>query len=129
MFGGCRCGAVRFVVHGQPKSVVNCHCNLCRSLNGSAYSTYVAVAEDELELTKGEPRTFAISEDVSKQFCDSCGSPLYNTNSVYRGLAILHLGALDNPRAWTPQANIYCESQLDWVEKLDQQKSLVQGFG
>jgi hypothetical protein len=41
--GQCNCGAVRYTTNGEVQIIVNCHCNMCRSINGAAFSTYVVV--------------------------------------------------------------------------------------
>ena len=69
MNGSCICGAITYEVEGAPKSVVNCHCNMCRKMNGSAFSTYAAVLSDEFTLTSGEPKARKVSDNATKHFC------------------------------------------------------------
>ena len=52
--GSCHCGSVHFELKNKPKLVVNCHCDECKKRNGSVFSTYVAVSENDLLLTKGK---------------------------------------------------------------------------
>jgi len=58
-----------------------------------------------------------------------CGTPIYNENPRYRGLTILHLGSLDESDKLVPQVNIFCESQLGWLEEIARLTSLDQGIG
>ena len=45
--GACNCTLVKLQVDlDKIKAIVNCHCNFCRGMNGSAFSTYAAVLED-----------------------------------------------------------------------------------
>ena len=53
MEGRCLCEHIHFSVSDDAVTVVNCHCNLCRKMNGSAFSTYVVVNESEFELVSG----------------------------------------------------------------------------
>ena len=126
--GSCNCGAVRYQVTGNARSVVNCHCKLCRKMNGSAFSTYVAVADDDFEFLSGNLKTHRCSEHARKSFCGECGTPIFNSNPKYAGLKILHLGSLDSPLNKEPQVNIYCDSRLDWLGRLQQIDSLGQGL-
>ncbi len=62
--GSCNCGNVQFKVDGDVKRIVNCHCNLCRKMNGSAFSTYVVVLESDFKLTSGSLSFFDVSENA-----------------------------------------------------------------
>jgi hypothetical protein len=116
--GGCLCGAVRFEVSGEVKSVVNCHCTLCRKMNGAAFSTYAAVLDDHFELLQGEVNQHQVTDQATKTFCPRCGTPIFNMNPKYAGLKILHFGVLDSPEDLLPAVNVYCSSKLDWVDQL-----------
>ena len=126
--GGCNCGAIKFEVVGDVKSVVNCHCNLCRKMNGSAFSTYVAVTDDDFKLVSGDLLAHNVSEHAEKSFCGKCGTPIFNSNPKYAGLKILHFGSLDDSSNLEPKVNIYCESRLDWLDKLADITSMEQGL-
>jgi hypothetical protein len=119
--GQCQCGEVSFTVTGELKRLVNCHCNRCREMNGSAFSSYVVIATDNLCITSGQEKLqkFAVSDHINKHFCGNCGTPVYNDNPVtYPGLSMLYLGTLKNTAALMPSINIFCESKLPWVDTL-----------
>ena len=126
--GSCSCGAVKFQVNGDVKSIVNCHCKMCRKMNGPAFSTYVAVSDADFEILSGELNNYKVSENARKYFCGECGTPVFNSSSKYAGLKILHLGSLDTDSDFEPQVNIYCESRLNWFARLPELTSLDQGF-
>jgi hypothetical protein len=126
--GSCNCGAIRYRVSGEIRSIVNCHCNMCRKINGSAFSTYVAVADDDFEIVNGSARSHKVSELAEKHFCGTCGTPLFNSSARYAGLTILHLGSIDDSLDMEPRVNIYCESRLDWLHKLPEIPDLDRGF-
>lgn len=128
MTGRCSCGDLAYKVSGKARSVVNCHCRVCRKMNGSAFSTYVAVGADDFQFVDGVPASYQVSENIGKSYCGSCGTPIFNSNIKYEGLFILHLGSLDVPEIHTPQANIYCDSELDWIPSISDQKQYQQGF-
>ncbi len=125
--GSCNCGAVQYQVTGDIKNIVNCHCNICRKMNGSAFSTYVAVSGDDFKLLNGKLKRHKVSSHAEKNFCGQCGTPIFNSNPKYAGLKILHFGSLDNSINLEPKINIYCESRLDWLDKLPEITSLEQG--
>jgi hypothetical protein len=126
--GSCNCGAINYDVDGDVRSVVNCHCNLCRKMNGSAFSTYVAVSDDHFKLLNGDLVVHKVSEHAEKSFCGKCGTPIFNSNPKYAGLKILHFGSLDDSLNLEPKVNIYCESRLDWLGKLADITSMEQGL-
>ncbi|MBC3767078.1 GFA family protein [Neptunicella marina] len=115
MQGKCFCGNATYKLEGRILNSVNCHCELCRKLNGSAFSTYLIVKHADLTLVTGNIKTAALSERAVKHFCADCGSPLYNLNQKYPGLAMLYLGSVENMDT-QPTANIYCESKLSWTD-------------
>ena len=127
MEGSCNCKKVTFTASDEVKAIVNCHCNLCRKMNGGAYSTYVVVKEDGFQLDTGTVKSVQASENASKSFCEDCGSPIYNENPKLAGLKILYLGAIDSEVEYKPALNIYCESQLSWVNDIETLPSMPQG--
>lgn len=119
--GRCRCGAVAYVVDGAAKSVVNCHCNLCRTMNGTAFSSYAIVNRGELSLTRGREslREFAVTGTAIKHFCAECGCPLFNTNvGKYGDHAMLYLGTLTDGGGLPEPVNIFHEDRLEWTDNL-----------
>lgn len=127
--GSCICNAVQFKLSGEPKAVVNCHCNFCRKHSGAAFSTYAVIPEETLEITNGSEFISAceLKEKANKHFCKLCGSPLFNKIARYPGLCMIYLGSLSESRTLAPTANIYCESQLPWVPAIAQITNFEQG--
>jgi len=115
MQGSCNCGDVCFTAGNTITAVVNCHCKLCRKMNGSAFSTYVVVPEEGFNLTQGELKSVKVSV-------------IYNQNPKLAGLKILYLGSIDKKIPIKPEVNIYCESQENWVLQLASLKSYEQGI-
>lgn len=127
--GSCKCSLVKFQVDlDKIKAIVNCHCNQCRGMNGSAFSTYAAVSDDGLTMSCGNDhlKSYQVSTDAQKCFCANCGTPVYNLNPKYRGMKILYLGTIPDLKAFAPKANIYCESKLDWVDRINSIESFLQ---
>lgn len=126
--GSCNCNAVNYQVTGDVKRVVNCHCGLCRKMNGSAFSTYVAVLTSEFHLLRGELAKHRVSDNATKYFCKTCGTPVYNQNPYFKGLTILHYGSLDNGQGLTPDLNIFCDSEVAWLAEVKSGVNLPQGI-
>ncbi|MBE7204469.1 MAG: GFA family protein [Parafilimonas terrae] len=117
--GGCLCGALRFLVAGDPVAVSICHCENCRKNSGSAFSVNAIFAGRVLELA-GTP---AVYEDVGETgnvvrrlFCGRCGTPI-ESQSVYSvpGYTVIKAGAFDDPARFVPDSEVYCGQALPWV--------------
>jgi hypothetical protein len=124
MEGSCACKTITFRA-GEPLQFVNCHCNLCRKINGSAFSSYVVAKADAVDFSGSEELQCYTATDCStKHFCSKCGTPIYNSNPItYPGLVMLYLGTLANAQELKPGINIFCSSKLDWVDGLASQPS------
>ncbi len=96
-------------------------------MNGSAFSTYVVVSDDDFELLQGDLKANQVSEKSTKSTCTNCSTPLFNANPRLAGLKILHLGSIDDVSPIRPQLNIFCESKQGWLNEIDTLKSLEQG--
>jgi len=125
--GSCNCGDVGYSAGNAVNAVVNCHCNLCRKMNGSTFSTYVVVPDEEFEPIRGELNSVKVSHNATKSFCSRCGTPIYNKNPKFGGLKILYLGSIDSEVSSQAQFNIYCESRLSWVMQRASIRSFDQG--
>lgn len=84
--GGCRCGAVRYEVRGEPVAVGLCHCADCRRETGSAFLHYADWPRGRFSAS-GPYATYE-----GRSFCPQCGSPLFHLDD---GLAEIVLGSLD----------------------------------
>ena len=125
--GSCNCGAVTYRVNGEIKRVVNCHCGLCRKMNGGAFSTYVIVLEKDFALQSGNLQSCQVSEKATRHTCARCSTPVFNANAEYDGLKILYLGSVDDVRDIKPQVNIYNENKLDWLATISDLHSFEEG--
>lgn len=123
----CKCGAVRLSVAGELRGPVNCHCQLCRSMNGSAFSSYAIVPSPAVSFIQGkaEIATYPVTKNAVKAFCQRCGTPLFNTNQIYTGLTMIYLGVIDGHTSLIPKSNIHCSSKLTWVDELATAKTFA----
>ena len=109
--GGCLCGAVRYVVRGEPFHVGRCHCGDCRKESGSAYTIYGQWRLDAFELT-GELATFQ-----GRGFCATCGSRI---GDVYDDGVEIRLGSLDEaPFLLVPEAEVWIKRREPWLPAID----------
>jgi hypothetical protein len=126
--GACSCGSVKFQAAADLRRLVNCHCNMCRKMNGSAFSSYAVIPHKGLALS-GEENVaeYQVTEGAKKHFCKKCGTPLFNTNVKYPGVCMLYLGSLEGSAIHAPSVNVFCESMLGWVEHIGSMTRIEQG--
>lgn len=77
--GTCFCKKVTVNVRGKPTASSICHCSICRSLTGSAFSVQSLHRAENFQCNTKEDALWGI--DTSKQVrrfrCRDCGSPVY----------------------------------------------------
>ena len=126
--GACSCGLVTYRADADLRRIVNCHCNMCRKMNGSAFSSY-AVIPRKLLVLFGEDHVseYQVTERAKKHFCRQCGTPLFNSNERFPGACMVYLGSLEDGARHLPSLNVYCESMLGWAENIGSMTRLEQG--
>jgi hypothetical protein len=109
--GGCLCGAVRYVVHGEPQHVGCCHCADCRKRSGSAFTIYGHWPRAAVELD-GD-----LTEFKGDSFCPACGSRL---GLIEDENIEINLGTLDDaPFDLVPQAELWIKRREPWLHPVD----------
>jgi hypothetical protein len=109
--GGCLCGAVRYVVRGEPAHVGQCHCGDCRKRSGSAFAIYAQWPRAAVEIT-GELTNFH-----GDHFCGTCGSRIGYLEDA--GVE-LQLGSLDEaPFDLLPEAELWIKRREPWLPPVE----------
>jgi hypothetical protein len=128
LVGSCSCGSVRLTADADARRIVNCHCNTCRRMNGSAFSSYVVIPHKALAVVgAAHLATYEVGPGARKHYCSKCGTPLFNIVNRYSGACMIYLGAIEPPPAGVPSLNVYCESMLAWVERVGSIQKLPTG--
>lgn len=117
--GGCRCGACRYTltVDVMPP-VYCCHCQICQTTSGSAFSQQAVVAESAIaaEGPIAEYRYATNSGALSyHRLCGECHTRLWNTNTLRPGIALVRAGTLDDAEQIVPRAHIWVKRKQPWV--------------
>ncbi len=75
--GGCLCGAVRYVVKGKLRGIVNCHCAMCQKLHGN-FGPHSKAKKSNISITNNKGLAwYKTSEIAERGFCKLCGSSLF----------------------------------------------------
>jgi len=124
--GGCLCGAIRYEVSGDIVRMVNCHCDDCRRNTGASFATNIFFNSEDVQVTKGEPRSFEHVSDAGnrkiKEFCPTCGSQLFSS-TIGRPLTSVKVGSIEDANFVKPTANLYCKRALSYSHLSDDLKN------
>ena len=120
----CYCGKVRCSFTLPVKSVVQCHCNICRTLQGTDYSTWVAVEAMQFTIEAGEEYLthYQVNDRSSKNFCSQCGTGVYAINGKhFSEHRMVPLGTVDNySTELKPKIQAYAKDKAAWVQLHDE---------
>jgi hypothetical protein len=127
--GGCLCGAVRYTLKGEPRSIAVCHCTHCQKQSGGTFSFNLVVKESDYE-QKGETKIYVDKGDsgqpVYRHFCGACGSHIFAKISAAPGKIVLKAGSLDSMEGLQPQAEINTEHAVKWLSPVEGAKRFTQ---
>ena len=104
----------------EPIITAACHCTHCQRATGSAYSLNICLPESGFSI-KGETLRYYLDKGDSglplkRFFCHQCGSPLYTQADSMPGIMIVKAGTLDDTSGFSPAANIWCDSKMEWLK-------------
>ena len=115
MQGGCLCGSVRYQLESPPREAYYCHCRDCQYLSGSAFHLIGIVDRSAFSRLCGElgqyTRRTEDGSEMTREFCLSCGSPLYMTSSRFVDIQMFALNSLDQPDIIEPGFEIWTRSK------------------
>jgi hypothetical protein len=115
--GGCLCGAVRFTARLPSRWVAHCHCTRCQRSGGSAFQTWVGIADDACTLVDPEARLawYVAPTGGERGFCAACGTSLFFRSPRWPGELHVTLPSFDGPVDRAPQAHVFWDTHVDWV--------------
>lgn len=106
---------MQYVVRGELRDVINCHCERCRRFTGHHLAA-TSAAHDEVDVDDPEAllRWFFPVPEAGYGFCSRCGSSLFWQSSSDRARLSICAGTLEPPTGlrttqawWTSQASDY----------------------
>ena len=112
--GGCRCGAVRYEVEGDPEHSTLCWCNECRGSSGAPVVLWTLFGREQVRI-EGDPVDYESSPGTHRQFCGMCGTGLFYLNEgIFAGKIDIQGATFDEPDAFAPQAHIQTADAPAW---------------
>lgn len=118
--GGCLCGDVRYECDAEKLfGGAICHCRDCQFVSGGGPAIILAIPEDSLTVLKGEPKGFTVKGasggDVTRRFCENCGTPMFSELGVAPGLKVLKVGTFDDPSFFNPEMTVWTSAAQPWA--------------
>ena len=117
--GSCLCGALKFVVTGEPTRFYHCHCSRCRKFTGSAHASNILINPEFFEWLDGEDQVGRFEHPEAKHFatcfCKRCGSSLPWLGKSGATI-VIPAGTLDDDPGVRTAAHIFVASKAPWVE-------------
>lgn len=117
--GGCLCGAVRYTLReGLRLTPYACHCTLCQSRTGSAFSEHMLFTLADMEISGDLDIGYFTQPSGPKSEifgCSTCKARIYATNDDREGMASLRCGTLDNCSSLDLNHHIWVKSKQVWV--------------
>src|SRR5262245_50561218 len=97
--GGCYCGAVRYVVDGEPLMKAQCHCRECQYITGGAPNLFMLLPPDAFRYTKATPKLWKRSDlanPATREFWPECRTHL--PTRPPRPVVVVKVGTHDDPK-------------------------------
>jgi hypothetical protein len=116
--GGCACGEIRYECAAEPLIVIHCHCRDCQRSSGTQMGTTAFIPRSAFKLLTGTPRSCEFTADsgniLIRQFCGTCGSPLFLDPRGFSHVWGVKAASLDDPSWLKPGVHIWTESAQPW---------------
>lgn len=121
--GSCLCGKIKFKINGEILAMTNCHCSQCRKATGAAFGTLAICKKSDFTYTDGKDHisSYKVSDKVTRDFCDNCGSPLPVLEHEAFGVLLMGIpaGLLDDDPKVKPTKHIFVGSKAPWWDITD----------
>jgi hypothetical protein len=116
--GSCLCGKVTYSCAAEPVATAVCHCTDCQRQTGTTFSIIVGVPRDALQV-EGDLSSFTTvgtdtGQEVARNFCPECGSPVVSFADAMPALAFIKAGTLHDTSWLDPQMHVWTDSAQEW---------------
>ena len=116
--GQCHCGSATWSISLPHTVALNCHCNMCRSLSGADYSSWLVLPAEQFTLHSGANNltTYQASEKFSKTFCSQCGATVSCINNdKFPEHIYVAKGNITSEFDLPPEIQVFTADKADWV--------------
>lgn len=112
----CHCGKCTITIRSQEHNTINCHCNMCRSHSGAAFTTWITIASAEVDLPSPsqELTRYQFGEHGSTYFCVSCGTSVYTLDNRHPNIVAFRAGTLKDFTITAPTSDYFYDHKAGW---------------
>ncbi len=104
---------------GDPGDASYCHCDDCKRATGGPYTVGVLVRAAELRILSGQVKGYTSMADsgrtITREFCPTCGSPLFTRAQKCPDLVFVKAGSLDEPGCVRPGCQMWTKRAVGWA--------------
>ena len=115
--GRCLCGAVAWATDAVPLWQGHCNCARCRRATGSAFASFVGLADGHWRWTGQPPAVFRSSLGIPRHFCPSCTTPTAFLGTTSPGEMHFYAGTPDRPQGFARQSHDHAGEGLPRVRR------------
>lgn len=112
----CHCGKSKVTILNQEHNSLNCHCNICRSHSGAAFTTWVTIAATEVDILTAshELTSYQFGEYGSTYFCKHCGTSVYTLDNRHPNIVAFRAGTLKDFTISAPISDYFYDHKAEW---------------
>ncbi|MBC8267897.1 MAG: GFA family protein [Rhodospirillaceae bacterium] len=116
--GSCLCGAVAFIISGDMRNIVACHCGQCQRTHGH-YAAYSRCQLEDLSFTEDRGlKWYRSSENAERGFCGECGASIFWRPTGGDAISVA-AGSLDSTGDLKLVGHIFCDDIPDYYSLED----------
>ena len=114
--GRCYCGAVTLAFDPACISrIIHCHCGQCRRLSGAAFSTWVSIGQEALQVSNEDGlAAFDATPNVTRYFCKCCGTHTFSAGKQHDAIRGIQAGILHAHQLVAPQGHYFVDDCVPW---------------
>ena len=119
--GGCKCGALRYRLEAEPRSIYACHCRDCQREGSGPYSVGLLAWRKDFVLTDGADNTVTFHKTaesgrvVVQHLCASCFTRVWHDPAGAPSIVVIRAGTLDDLSWVEPVVQIWTAAKLPFV--------------
>lgn len=117
--GHCFCKAVTYRCDSEPIWQGHCHCESCRRVTASPFTSFFGIRDGTWSWTGLIPASFSSSPGTYRSFCPHCGTPMAYKSTRWSGETHFFAATLDQPWVYRPTGHSNYSERVPWIHLAD----------